>query len=122
MHNCIALEELSKIVIHNSPDDACQELVALAEKRGTDDNLSVQIIHIDRVEEVVLYRGLPIYREPETYMSNEIEVGKLLDDRFRITDLVSRNVQSYRDLPLLINQWANVVRWEMRTRLFLRTT
>ncbi|WP_192349244.1 proline--tRNA ligase [Algoriphagus sp. Y33] len=31
-------------------------------------------------------------------------------------------VQSYRDLPLLVNQWANVVRWEMRTRLFLRTT
>jgi prolyl-tRNA synthetase len=31
-------------------------------------------------------------------------------------------VQSYRDLPLLINQWANVVRWEMRTRMFLRTT
>jgi prolyl-tRNA synthetase len=31
-------------------------------------------------------------------------------------------VKSYRDLPLLINQWANVVRWEMRTRLFLRTT
>jgi prolyl-tRNA synthetase len=31
-------------------------------------------------------------------------------------------VQSYRDLPLLINQWANIVRWEMRTRLFLRTT
>ena len=31
-------------------------------------------------------------------------------------------IQSYRDLPLLINQWANVVRWEMRTRIFLRTT
>jgi prolyl-tRNA synthetase len=31
-------------------------------------------------------------------------------------------IQSYRDLPILINQWANVVRWEMRTRLFLRTT
>ncbi len=31
-------------------------------------------------------------------------------------------IKSYRDLPLLINQWANVVRWEMRTRLFLRTT
>src|SRR3984885_1516336 len=31
-------------------------------------------------------------------------------------------IQSYRDLPLLINQWANVMRWEMRTRLFLRTT
>ncbi|MFO7896880.1 MAG: proline--tRNA ligase [Candidatus Cloacimonadales bacterium] len=34
----------------------------------------------------------------------------------------SKWVESYRDLPLLINQWANVVRWEMRTRLFLRTT
>lgn len=33
----------------------------------------------------------------------------------------SKWIQSYRDLPLLINQWANVVRWEMRTRLFLRT-
>lgn len=34
----------------------------------------------------------------------------------------SKWIESYRDLPLLINQWANVVRWEMRTRLFLRTT
>ena len=31
-------------------------------------------------------------------------------------------IESYRDLPILVNQWANVVRWEMRTRLFLRTT
>jgi prolyl-tRNA synthetase len=39
-----------------------------------------------------------------------------------IGDAFSRWVQSYRDLPLLINQWANIVRWEMRTRMFLRTT
>ena len=39
-----------------------------------------------------------------------------------IGDAFSRWVRSYRDLPLLINQWANVVRWEMRPRLFLRTT
>jgi len=39
-----------------------------------------------------------------------------------IWDTYSRWVQSYRDLPLLYNQWANVVRWELRTRLFLRTT
>ncbi|HSH44303.1 MAG TPA: proline--tRNA ligase [Longimicrobiales bacterium] len=38
-----------------------------------------------------------------------------------IYDAYSRWVQSYRDLPILLNQWANVVRWEMRTRLFLRT-
>ncbi|MDX2233031.1 MAG: proline--tRNA ligase [Hyphomonadaceae bacterium] len=39
-----------------------------------------------------------------------------------IGDAMSRWIKSYRDLPLLINQWANVVRWEMRTRLFLRTS
>ena len=39
-----------------------------------------------------------------------------------IWDTYSRWVQSYRDLPLLYNQWANIVRWELRPRLFLRTT
>lgn len=39
-----------------------------------------------------------------------------------INDYFSKWIQSYRDLPLLINQWANVVRWEMRPRVFLRTT
>jgi prolyl-tRNA synthetase len=38
-----------------------------------------------------------------------------------IYSMYAKWIQSYRDLPLLINQWANVVRWEMRTRLFLRT-
>ncbi|MFK0158558.1 proline--tRNA ligase [Streptomyces sp. NPDC090493] len=39
-----------------------------------------------------------------------------------VNDYFSKWVQSYRDLPLLINQWANVVRWELRPRVFLRTT
>src|SRR5205814_517242 len=39
-----------------------------------------------------------------------------------IYSMFAKWVQSYRDLPIKINQWANVVRWEMRTRLFLRTT
>ena len=39
-----------------------------------------------------------------------------------IGEMFSKWIESYRDMPLLINQWANVVRWEMRTRLFLRTT
>ena len=38
-----------------------------------------------------------------------------------IGDAFSRWIKSYRDLPLKLNQWANVVRWEMRTRMFLRT-
>jgi len=55
--------------------------------------------------------------------------GKLLDEPLVVRptsetiiySMFSKWVQSYRDLPVLINQWANVVRWEMRTRLFLRT-
>jgi prolyl-tRNA synthetase len=39
-----------------------------------------------------------------------------------INEMYAQWVHSYRDLPILINQWANIVRWEMRTRLFLRTT
>ena len=39
-----------------------------------------------------------------------------------IWDTYRKWIESYRDLPILVNQWANVVRWEMRTRLFLRTT
>ena len=39
-----------------------------------------------------------------------------------IDSFLAKWIQSYRDLPLLVNQWANVVRWELRPRLFLRTT
>src|SRR5262245_40138493 len=39
-----------------------------------------------------------------------------------IYSMLGKWIQSYRDLPVLLNQWCNVVRWEMRTRLFLRTT
>jgi prolyl-tRNA synthetase len=56
--------------------------------------------------------------------------GKKLDERLYIRPtsetiiyaMYAKWIQSYRDLPILINQWANIVRWEMRTRLFLRTT
>ncbi|MGA2069534.1 MAG: protein kinase [Thermoguttaceae bacterium] len=91
LHQHVAEEEIAEIVTHVPPDEACRQLVALAEKRGTDDNLSVQVVRIDRVEEVMFYRGLPIYRELELPMSNEVEVGQVLDGRFRITDLVSRS-------------------------------
>ncbi|MGA2035542.1 MAG: protein phosphatase 2C domain-containing protein, partial [Thermoguttaceae bacterium] len=91
MHNCVADEEICEILTHHEPQQACRLLVDLSERRGTDDNLSVQVIRIDRVEEVMFYRGLPIYRELELPMSNEVEVGQVLDGRFRITDVVSRS-------------------------------
>ena len=56
--------------------------------------------------------------------------GKKLEEPFVVRptseaiigESMSKWIQSYRDLPLLLNQWANVVRWELRPRLFLRTT
>jgi len=82
---------------------------------------------------------------PQSFMSREAEHvegfapetavvtiggGKQLDEPLVVRptsetiiySMFAKWVQSYRDLPLLINQWANVVRWELRTRLFLRTT
>ncbi len=81
---------------------------------------------------------------PESFLSKEAEHvegfapecavvthggGKALEERLVVRptsetiiySMYAKWVQSYRDLPLLYNQWANVVRWEMRTRLFLRT-
>lgn len=82
---------------------------------------------------------------PESFLSKEAEHvegfapecavvthggGRLLEERLMVRPtsetimyhMYSKWIKSYRDLPLLLNQWANVVRWEMRTRLFLRTT
>ncbi len=57
--------------------------------------------------------------DPEARLEEELIVRPTSETV--IWDSYKRWIQSYRDLPLLINQWANVVRWEMRTRLFLRT-
>lgn len=91
LHQCVTEEEICEIATHASPEDACRELVALAERRGTDDNLSVQIAAIDRVEQLMYYRGLPIYHEPESSMSHELEIGQVLDGRFQITDVINRS-------------------------------
>lgn len=57
--------------------------------------------------------------DPEAKLEEELIVRPTSETI--IWDAYKSWIQSYRDLPLLINQWANVVRWEMRTRLFLRT-
>ncbi len=63
--------------------------------------------------------GSGIVVDPEAKLEEELIVRPTSETI--IWDTYRRWIQSYRDLPLLINQWANVVRWEMRTRLFLRT-
>ena len=57
--------------------------------------------------------------DPESKLEEELIVRPTSETI--IWDTYRNWIQSYRDLPILVNQWANVVRWEMRTRLFLRT-
>ena len=64
--------------------------------------------------------GEDIIVDPDAKLEEELIVRPTSETI--IWDTFRKWIQSYRDLPLLINQWANVVRWEMRTRLFLRTT
>ena len=58
--------------------------------------------------------------DPDSKLEEEIVVRPTSETV--IWSMYKKWIQSYRDLPILINQWANVVRWEMRTRLFLRTS
>jgi len=63
--------------------------------------------------------GSGLVVDPEAKLEEELVVRPTSETI--IWNTYKNWIQSYRDLPILINQWANVVRWEMRTRLFLRT-
>ena len=92
LHGHVTEQEMFEVVTHSTPVEACQRLVDLAVQRGSDDNLSVQVIRIDRVEQMMYYRGVPIYQEtPDLAMSTEVQVGQVLDERFHITDVISRS-------------------------------
>ncbi len=58
--------------------------------------------------------------DPDSRLEEELIIRPTSETM--IYHMLAKWVKSYRDLPILLNQWANVVRWEMRTRLFLRTT
>lgn len=63
--------------------------------------------------------GTGVVVDPEAKLEEELIVRPTSETI--IWNTYRNWIQSYRDLPILVNQWANVVRWEMRTRLFLRT-
>ena len=73
---------------------------------------------------VVTHHRLKLNAEGKLVPDGELEMPLVVRPTSEtiIGAMYAKWVQSYRDLPILINQWANVVRWEMRTRLFLRTT
>ncbi len=78
------------------------------------------IVTHTRLKSVTTDGKTEIVPDPESAIEEELIIRPTSETI--IYSMFAKWVQSYRDLPLLINQWANVVRWEMRTRLFLRTT
>jgi serine/threonine-protein kinase len=91
LHYCVTEQEILDLVSKQGPPDACRALIHLAERRGTDDNLSVQIIRVERVNTLSYFRGQPVFHEAEIPMTLEVEVGDLLDNRFRIESVVNRS-------------------------------
>jgi serine/threonine protein phosphatase PrpC len=88
----VADKEIADIVTRLSPAQACRQLVALAEQRGTDDNLSVQVVQINDVEKMSYYRGLPVYHEPTAQTAGYgLQPGQTLDDRFFIVETITRS-------------------------------
>lgn len=84
--------EILDAVTKKPPQEACEHLIELVTRRGGDDNLTIQVARIESVERLSYYRGLPTYRKVESaIMGNELEVGQLLDERYQITDLISRS-------------------------------
>ena len=111
LHGYVLDEEMREIISRNHPYDACRELVALAEKRGGEDNISLQLIEVRDWERVVqsaatrppanekaLTRG-PQISSPATVdkpinVGAELTPGMVLDGRFELTDLVARSNMS----------------------------
>ena len=92
LYTYVADGEIAEIVSRLSPAQACRRLVALAEQRGTTDNVSVSVLQIDEVEAVEYYRGVPVYQEQEAPASRyEPRPGETIDDRFLINETISRS-------------------------------
>jgi len=78
------------------------------------------IVTHHRLKQTTVNGKVTVIPDPESKLEEEYIIRPTSETV--IWDQYRKWIQSYRDLPLLINQWANVVRWEMRTRMFLRTT
>jgi len=92
LYSVVVDDEICEIAGHAEAQEASQQLIAQAEKRHTEDNVSAQIIHINAVEHRHFYRGAPYYVKSTTpSVSNEIQPGLVLDNRFEITELINRS-------------------------------
>jgi serine/threonine protein phosphatase PrpC len=102
LHACVLDEEMREIIARSHPYDACKELVALAEKRGSDDNITMQLIEVRNWEQVaqtartalgvdVTPRKAVVAAASVATGTGEPGPGTVLDNRFELTDLVARS-------------------------------
>jgi serine/threonine-protein kinase len=90
LHAFVLDDEICELVSQHHPYDACRHLVALAEKRGGDDNISLQLLEVRDWEEVV--KSTVSTSAPSVIpAARELAPGMTLDGRFEITDLVARS-------------------------------
>ena len=95
LHACVTDNEIRDCVSRMPPAAACEHLSQLAEKRGSEDNISMQVLRVENVQRVGYYRGAVAYYAPvATPVSNEPQVGQVFDERFEITDIISRSGMS----------------------------
>ncbi len=88
LYSFVVDDEIRQIVSRSHPFDACKKLVALAERRQLDDNISIQILQVQRIDQP----GVPsAVRLASPKSGSELGPGSLLDKRFEITDLVARS-------------------------------
>jgi serine/threonine protein phosphatase PrpC len=92
LYSVVVDDEICEVAGHLEPEKACADLIARAEKRGADDNISVQLIRINEIEHRHFYRGAPYYVKASTpSVSNDLQPGQVLDNRFEITELINRS-------------------------------
>ena len=99
LHTLFMEHEIADIVRRMEPSAACEYLITTAESRGAEDNISVQIVRVEEVKQTAFYRGLAaLYENTRTDsaapVTNEVEVGQVLDDRFEIVESVHRSAMS----------------------------
>ena len=92
LYGFVTDDEIWNIASHFDPEEAIRKLMALAEKRQVDDNISVQIIRIDDLDLIANFKGQPVYlNELKSNTTSELEPGQVLDGRFEATEQISRS-------------------------------
>jgi len=107
LYRHVSDRELSEYVSRLSPAQACRQLVSLAESRGTEDSVSIQVITINQLDDATREDEAP-QQQQEPVKSNgyELQPGQTLDDRFLLTETISRSGMAtiFKATDLLTNE------------------